>query len=221
MGVLRTVFALSVVFAHSSWNDGFVFVGGQNAVELFYVISGFLISYVIHTNESYRNPLKFYVSRWLRIYPIYYAVATLSLVALLLGNRQIFKLYEEFPGSADIMLVVSQVLLLGQDWMCFLGVQNGHLAFLSDLRPNELQIHNGLLVPQAWTLGLEVSFYAMAPFILRNRPALYILLILSLLLKAALVMDGIGRQDPWTYRFFPAELGLFLLGALSHFGDKG
>jgi peptidoglycan/LPS O-acetylase OafA/YrhL len=44
MGMLRTIFAISVVFVHSY---GHVFVGGRNAVQLFYIISGFLISYVL------------------------------------------------------------------------------------------------------------------------------------------------------------------------------
>jgi peptidoglycan/LPS O-acetylase OafA/YrhL len=52
MGTLRTLLAISVVFAHSF---GFVFVGGRNAVQLFYMISGFLISFVI-VEKKHINP---------------------------------------------------------------------------------------------------------------------------------------------------------------------
>jgi len=45
---------------------------------------------------------------------------------------------------------------------------------------------------------------------------IFILLGASLLLRVYLLHIGLGRQDPWSYRFFPAELALFLLGALSH-----
>jgi hypothetical protein len=31
-----------------------------------------------------------------------------------------------------------------------------------------------------------------------------------------LIHLGIGTKDPWTYRFFPTELALFLIGALAH-----
>ena len=79
MGTLRTILALSVVFNHCSWHDGFVFVGGRNAVQLFYMISGFLISHVLTHNPAYRNPFKFYANRALRLYPIYYAVAVMAL----------------------------------------------------------------------------------------------------------------------------------------------
>ena len=39
---------------------------------------------------------------------------------------------------------------------------------------------------------------------------------ISLLLRAYLISTGLGTRDPWTYRFFPTELALFLLGALAH-----
>ncbi len=57
MGTLRTLFAISVVFSHSI---GFVFVGGQNAVRLFYMISGFLISYILVEKKYYSNVSGFY-----------------------------------------------------------------------------------------------------------------------------------------------------------------
>lgn len=38
----------------------------------------------------------------------------------------------------------------------------------------------------------------------------------SLVLRALLILYGPGLEDPWTYRFFPTELALFLMGALSH-----
>ena len=42
MGMLRTIFAITVILAHS-WPERIVFVGGRNAVQCFYIISGFLI----------------------------------------------------------------------------------------------------------------------------------------------------------------------------------
>ena len=45
------------------------------------------------------------------------------------------------------------------------------------------------------------------------------MLAFSVTLRASLILyggGGLGLQDPWTYRFFPNELALFLLGALSH-----
>jgi peptidoglycan/LPS O-acetylase OafA/YrhL len=72
------------------------------------------------------------------------------------------------------------------------------------------------LVPQAWSLSVELTFYLCAPFILKNRAILYSCLALSLIARGAAMMSGFGLADPWSYRFFPFELSLFLFGALAH-----
>jgi peptidoglycan/LPS O-acetylase OafA/YrhL len=108
------------------------------------------------------------------------------------------------------------IALFGQDWIMFLAVNRNNLQFSADFSNSTVPLYNGLLVHQAWTLGLELSFYAIAPFILKKRKLIVGLIFLSLLLRLSLCILGIGRHDPWTYRFFPCELALFLLGALSH-----
>jgi peptidoglycan/LPS O-acetylase OafA/YrhL len=204
MGMIRTVLALAVVFTHSPWLKGYVFVGGRYAVQLFYIISGFLICHVLHRNPAYRDPLRFYASRALRLYPVYYVVLALSLVAVLGANRKFFDLYEKIPPSAAALLAVTNVTLLGQDWVLFSGVSEGKLVFEPEpFKGSGILLLNGLLVPQAWTLGVELSFYLVAPFLLRNRRLMLGILFLSLLLRVVLVVDGLGRKDPWTYRFFP------------------
>ncbi|MBC7490509.1 MAG: hypothetical protein H7240_11630 [Glaciimonas sp.] len=65
-------------------------------------------------------------------------------------------------------------------------------------------------------MGVELSFYAMAVFVLRRRAVLFVLLFASILVRVYLFAIGIGSTDPWTYRFFPAELAFFLIGAVSH-----
>lgn len=216
MGNLRTLFAITVVLAHSSWFDGFVFVGGRNAVQLFYIISGFLISHVICTNVAYRDPWKFYLNRALRIYPIYYAVALLALIAIPICNHKIFEFYSNIPGAAIAFLTLSNLFIFGQDWVMFSGVNNGHLVFTSDFLQSDFLLFKGLLVRQAWTLGVELSFYALAPFILRSSRIMILLLFLSLSIRGLLFSVGLGTSDPWTYRFFPAELAFFLVGALAN-----
>ena len=75
MGLLRTIFALSVVFSHLGI---YTFVGARNAVQIFYIISGFLISYILVESKNYPNIKHFYFNRILRIYPIYYFVVFIS-----------------------------------------------------------------------------------------------------------------------------------------------
>ena len=218
MGTLRTLFAIAVVLAHSY---GEVFVGGRNAVQLFYMISGFLISYVLVEKKAYSTVSSFYFNRYLRLYPIYLVVALLTLlasvVALKMGDDvNLFKVYHNAPYEADTWLVFSNSTLFFQDWVMFAGVESGKLVFAADCFKSEVPLYRGLLVPQAWTLGIELSFYLIAPFVLHKRRLLLSLLALSISLRLCLIYGGVGMKDPWTYRFFPTELAIFLLGALAH-----
>lgn len=218
MGTLRTLFAIAVVLAHSY---GFVFVGGKNAVQLFYMISGFLISYVLVERKVYKNTRSFYLNRYLRLYPIYFVVALLSLVAFVfasvIGNEvNFFKVYRDAPYAANILLVFSNATLFFQDWVMFSAVESKELVFSANFLKSDVVLYPALLVPQAWTLGVELTFYLMAPFILVRKNVLLLLLVLSIAVRAYLLYIGLGKSDPWTYRFFPAELALFLLGALAH-----
>jgi peptidoglycan/LPS O-acetylase OafA/YrhL len=222
MGTIRVLLALSVVFAHSAWNGGSIFVngvqehGGRNAVQLFYVISGFLISFVLVEARAYRSVKSFYVNRWLRLYPIYGAVLVLTGIAFIVANRKFFVGVLDMPLAALVSTMLVNVTLLGQDWIMFLGIQGGHLMFMVDPGQSEVRLPNGLMVPQAWTLGVEMTFYAVAPFILFRRWLVVSLLLGSVLARLWAIHAGFGVHDPWTYRFFPFELALFLAGALSH-----
>ena len=218
MGTLRTLFAIAVVFAHTY---GFVLVGGKNAVQLFYMISGFLISYVLVERKTYSSIRSFYINRYLRLYPIYFLVALLSLLvfvfAAAIGKDVVFfQVYRDAPVAANILLVISNATIFFQDWVMFSAVEQKQLVFSADFFKSEVVLYPGLLVPQAWTLGVELAFYVIAPFVLARRRVLLLLLALSIALRVYLLYIGLGKSDPWTYRFFPAELALFLLGALAH-----
>lgn len=129
---------------------------------------------------------------------------------------ELFKVLESIPLSAKILLIASNIFLFGQDWVMFSAIKDGHLVFSENFQNSEVFLDSSLLVPQAWTLGVELSFYLLAPFIISSRKAIYILIIYSLGLRLVLIKIGIGMNDPWNYRFFPTELALFLVGVLSH-----
>ncbi len=218
MGTLRTLFAISVVCAHSY---GFVFVGGRNAVQLFYMISGFLISYVLVERKAYANARSFYINRYLRLYPIYIVVALLTLLAYTSASSagkdvNFFKTYHDAPLAANLLLVFSNATLFLQDWIMFSGVQNDELVFTTSFLKSDVVLYHGLLVSQAWTLGVELAFYLIAPFVLTRKKILLLLLASSIATRVYLIKIGLGTSDPWIYRFFPTELALFLLGSLAH-----
>ena len=115
MGTLRTILAVAVVFAHS-WPAGSVSVGGRNAVQLFYVISGFLVSYVLVEKKTYTKVKDFYINRYLRLHPIYLCVATLTLVTFLAFNSlstRFIDAYRGAPMAAQLLLSASNLLSFG------------------------------------------------------------------------------------------------------------
>jgi peptidoglycan/LPS O-acetylase OafA/YrhL len=107
-------------------------VGGRNAVQLFYMISGFLIAFVIVEKKAYKSTLDFYLNRYLRLYPIYIVIAVLTLlfylsVELLSGNAKFFSQFHEYPTQAKIILIFSNITLFFQDWMLFLAIEAKNL----------------------------------------------------------------------------------------------
>jgi peptidoglycan/LPS O-acetylase OafA/YrhL len=215
MGTLRTLFALAVVLAHLT--DGEALVGARNAVQLFYVISGFLMSYVLTESRTYASTRDFYINRYLRLYPIYFVVGILALIVFAFARESGFSaVYRDAPLSAVVFLVGSNLLLFSQDWVHFLAVHDGGLVVSRNFADSDVLLYRGLVVPQAWTIGVELSFYLIAPYVLPRRGLLLTILALSLALRMYLSAIGLGATDPWSYRFFPAELTFFLLGALSH-----
>lgn len=215
MGTLRLILAISVVLFHT-W-PGALLVGGENAVRIFYVISGYLISFVLAERKSYASVQAFYMSRWLRLYPLYLVVALLSLVIVLIsGDHPFITTWATASSELRAVAGLLNLTLLGQDaWLFVASFPNGTSIARSFL-DGQFPVWLLLLVPQAWTLSLELCFYAIAPYVLMSRTRIWLLLSLSVLARVALYSMGLAENDPWRYRFFPAELFWFLLGALSH-----
>ena len=215
MGSIRTLLALAVVFGHA---DLYLFTGGTLAVQLFYVISGYLMSLIL-LSKSYDSLRAFYINRFLRLFPIYWVVAILTgcvyLVLSTPSSQAFWSVYKSL-GVDSLWLTLTNIFLFGQDWIMFTGVENGDFGWTSNFQNSEVLVWQGLLVPQAWTLGVELSFYLIAPFILRDKRRWMLLLIISLMLRVYFIYIGLGTKDPFSYRFFPLEIALFLLGAFSH-----
>jgi peptidoglycan/LPS O-acetylase OafA/YrhL len=131
MGLIRFLLAMAVVAAHSAPILGLTLVGGKIAVQSFFVISGFYISLIL--NEKYpagtRGTLLFYGNRFLRIYPIYWAVLLLTAgagtaVLLLFGWHSfvsnVSSLTKDFAADKLLFLIASNVGILGIDLSSFM-----------------------------------------------------------------------------------------------------
>ena len=218
MGTLRFLLTLSVVIAHSSPLFGLEIAGSVSAVQGFYIVSGFLISMILH--EKYSSGAEglrlFYSNRALRIFPTYW---TIFLIAVIAPPNTLLLWRAELPNlnwSTAAYLIWSNIALIGIDGTLFLKLQNGALELTPNFRDSNPSVYSFLFVPQAWTLGIELAVYAIAPFLFRRSIAtLLVVAGLSFLLRAMAFELGY-RDDPWNYRFMPFELGLFVLGSLSY-----
>ena len=232
MGILRVILAISVVLSHSSRIFGFSFVGGKIAVEAFYIISGFYMTLIL--NEKYigvNNSYKLFITnRFLRLYPIYWVILFLTILESIAisiyskgDNLGYFSIYydnfENMNFGSFIFLLFTNLFLFLQDTVLFLGLDTttGHLFFTSNFLDTSPLLFQFLFIPQAWTIGVEISFYLIAPFLVKRKLKIIIpLIILSVILRLVLRFHFELKNDPWNYRFFPTELVFFLLGIISY-----
>jgi peptidoglycan/LPS O-acetylase OafA/YrhL len=73
-----------------------------------------------------------------------------------------------------------------------------------------------MMVPQAWTLAIEMCFYLIAPFLLRRSFKFVFTAILVVFCLRYLTFYFGNNHEPWNTRIFPLELGFFLLGNLAY-----
>tara|TARA_R110002012_G_scaffold99980_2_gene238444 strand:+ start:130975 stop:132081 length:1107 start_codon:yes stop_codon:yes gene_type:complete len=144
----------------------FIFHLGEIAVTFFFVLSGFLITYLILEEENKTGRLnvrKFYLRRLLRIWPVYYLM-------LFIG-------FFVFPYSWDFF----------NFWPQEISDNNFSSAFLYYLffLPNVSTVSNPVGF-QSWSIGVEEQFYLFWPvifyFILSKRYRFVILIIIYLAL---------------------------------------
>jgi peptidoglycan/LPS O-acetylase OafA/YrhL len=218
MGTLRTIFALAVAISHAGGITGYVPMNGDAAVQAFYVISGFYMAMVFAEKYSaVEAPARtFWTSRYLRLAPAYLIVSALAL--WLVEPSPL----DGLPLHLRALVLISQLSILGQDVFAFVGVDvSGHLFFVKNFHAlvgtTATPMLNYLPVPQGWTLGVEAAFYCTVPWLVRCRTATLASAAGTILMLHALGMHVLGlRGDPWTYRFFPFELAVFLFGMLAY-----
>ena len=136
---------------------------GWTGVDLFFVLSGFLITGILYdTRDDTHRVRTFYVRRTLRIFPLYYGV----LLALVLSTP-IFQ-WAWTRGSLLWPLYLGNYLHLVSPWQYLPGQYTGE-----DLFSPVLGVH--ALIGHFWSLCVEEQFYLFWPwvvFLVRKRETL-------------------------------------------------
>lgn len=87
LDILRAVAAISVCLFHFNRNDDPVFAYGLFGVEVFFVISGFIIPLAMFWSSfKYADTLNFLIRRAIRLYPLFVIVAITELTLHWLGS---------------------------------------------------------------------------------------------------------------------------------------
>lgn len=227
MGLVRFLLAVAVVINHTGPLYGLVMTDAYMAIKVFFIISGFYMALIL--TEKYSGPGQtrlFYSNRFLRLFPLYWVVLLLSLgislvfkfglhTALLLGPWQAW-LGQLKPATATV-LAAANLTIFGQDILFFSHVTPaGGLTLSADALYRATPAWFFLLIPQAWTVSLELVFYAVAPWLVRQKTGLLVALAGTSFVLRALVYWADLPFDPWKQRFFPVECGFFLLGILAY-----
>jgi len=222
VGVIRLALAMAVLLGHLPIAS-LTFIGAGLAVQCFFIISGFYMSLVLA--GKYKDIKLFYTNRLLRLMPTYYVVMALAALCLFGMNAsataspEIFSDLMNNPVSA-IVIAFENIAVLGQDLLFWFTLDGkGDLLFNSSgavpAPPQTVVAWQTLLVPQSWSLSMELMFYGIAPLLARlSWRALAFLGVASVSLRLA------GHALPvdyglWQARLFPTALFLFVLGMLS------
>ena len=224
MGLLRVLLALAVLFEHTGGFSGYWMIGGPLAVQAFFIISGFYMGLVL--NERYDRPAlnrAFYANRAIRIYSLYFVflafyLAVFAAVHWRTGSSPLDPYFSDLVSLPEkVGLGLLNLTVTGQDLPLWLRIEDGHLAWSAGhFGTGPMDVFHFMAIPVAWSLSLELCFYALAPFIAR-RPWRQIALVFAVSMGARVVAALCGVvADPFSYRFFPFELALFLAGVLAY-----
>lgn len=189
------------VSTHSGYFAGRIIenlcAGGWSGVDLFFVLSGFLITRILldarETPHYFRN---FYVRRVLRIFPLYYGVLLAMFVVGPLASSRVAAYLARF-GHDQVWL-----------WTYTMNIRN-----LLTYRESRLLLDLG----HFWSLAVEEQFYLVWPALvwMLSRRALTRLalgcVLGAILLRTAMFFGHVNSYAIFT--FTPCRIDAFALGA--------
>jgi peptidoglycan/LPS O-acetylase OafA/YrhL len=171
---------------------------GYNAVAYFFVLSGFLITYILLREQHLTNDIsikKFYIKRVLRTWPLYFFIIIIGVV-LIPYLLQLFHIKYDMPYT------------LAQTW-------HYYLFFMPYL---VLYYFGSHLLQPLWTIGVEESFYFVwAPIVKFSKKYLLHFFVGIIILKTTLYLlckTNIIESKLMMYLLDNFQFELFSVGAI-------
>ena len=203
---LRAIAVLSVVFYHAKFSffEKGLFVGGFLGVDIFFVISGYLITKLIlielNTTGNFSFS-KFYERRARRILPALFVVMFFSIVA-----GYIILLPHPFSDFSKSILYQLGFISNFYFWSYY------HFGYMTE---------NALMLPflHTWSLSVEEQFYLIFPiflFLIFNfyRKGLNAIIIIGILISLMLSHYSSTKYESLTFYMLPFRGWELLAGAL-------
>ena len=197
-GILRTILAVMVLVGHltDQWQIG------TYAVFAFYMISGYLMTHIMH--EAYGFTLdgqrRFALNRFIRLYPGYWFVLLLTLGVLAVVGA------EFAVGYNELIYMPSSVA----EWLSVLS-----MVYVAEF-PNKVAPN---LAPTTWAITVELFFYlCICLGLSKTKLRVAIWLFLSLAYVVYCQVAGVS----WPYKYFPIPAASlpFAIGAFIYFRKK-
>ena len=203
---LRALAVIPVILFHAGLE---MFSGGFLGVDIFFVISGYLITGII-VQESQAGTFSmrgFLLRRARRLLPaLYFMFLVIGLFYLLLARP-----------SAQESILLGESLLSSLSFLSnfYFAINTGYFASSSELLPF---LHT-------WSLSVEEQFYIMYPplllFFLRpGKKSPLFFLSLSFILSLSLAQFCGPLLGKWNFYILPTRAWEISLGAISYFGSS-
>lgn len=224
LSALRFLAATAVVFHHveqykfwadipNIWGNTTVDALGSKAVSFFFVLSGFLITYLLmaeKTKTGHISIKEFYVRRILRIWPVYYLVVIVCLFLV--------------PLVFDMSLLGIN-LYDNKFWL--------KVALFVLVLPNLVRLFAPSIAGanQLWTIGVEEQFYLVWPVFVRvffRKLILFLILFVVAKFTVTAALDYMGGSAGgrlnMLFRFWTQlkieQMGVGALGAWALFNQR-
>jgi len=231
VGIFRLILALCVVVAHASPLPGLPTLDAGLAVKTFFMISGFYMALILA--EKYpatpAGRSLFYTNRFLRIYPLYLitligALLFYAAASVKLGHpADRLQLWSAAWGRGErgslFLVGLSQVTVFGLDLtpLFSFSPSAGFHLLASSLPADATHAWRLNFLPHCWSIGAELLFYALSPFLMRLRPAAQVLFC-AVGLAGAVGVQSVDHPlaNSAAYHVGLLQLPYFLLGIVAY-----
>ena len=194
---LRSLAIVPIVLFHAGFP---LFSGGFVGVDIFFVISGYLITSIIAKEiaAGQFDLWRFYERRIRRIFP---ALIVMLLVCSVAGWLLLFPL--DLQAFGQSMVASTGFVANISFWL-----QSGYFDTASDLKP----------LLHTWSLAVEEQFYLLFPLVLlmaaRNNRDPHVIVWIILLLSFALSLVGVSRNPDASFYLIPTRAWELLIGSV-------